>query len=334
MEIWVIILRTNIIKYSLLSLALLISGCSSVVSKYISSQQSFNFENISSDESLAIQGYVKSKYCSKINSICISYLEAKPFINKSTLRYDVAIDVSKKTENVTLEITKNDVSTDFRGTIVLLHGFKASKEFMTNSALYFRFIGFNVIIPDLLGHGDSDGEVSFGVKDSQIIHELLKSKLNIEYPLYLLGNSMGAVTASYLASNNDISGLILLAPMIKFDEAAVNYALSYSPIISTFFPKETIRQGAIEALNKANVSVEQTNIKPIISGLNVPVIIFASTNDQVAPFSYFDSFSNIKVSVIKVNDRSHPSMSIIGTQEHLYIQEWLKSKANKPIKQD
>ncbi|MBL4774174.1 MAG: alpha/beta fold hydrolase [Alcanivoracaceae bacterium] len=204
---------------------------------------------------------------------------------------------------------------------------------MTNSALYFRFIGFNVIIPDLLGHGDSDGEISFGVNDSQIINELLQNKSDIEYPLYLLGNSMGAVTASYLASNNDISGLILLAPMTKFDEAAVNYALSYSPIISTFFSEEVIRRGAIEALNEANISVEQTNIKPIVSALNVPVIIFASTNDKVAPFSYFDSLSSLKISVIKVNDRSHPSMSIIGTQEHLYIQEWLKSKANKAIKQ-
>ncbi|MEE4245628.1 MAG: hypothetical protein V2I33_09465, partial [Kangiellaceae bacterium] len=72
-------------------------------------------------------------------------------------------------------------------------------------------------------------------------------------------------------------------------------------------------------------------IKPIVAAINIPVLIFASTSDQVAPFSYFDSLSSPKISVIKVNDRSHPSMSIIGTQEHLYIQQWLKSKANKKI---
>jgi len=332
MGIQVIISRIYIIKYSLLTLILLISGCSHVVSRYISSQQSLNFENISSNENLLLQGYVKSNYCSEKNLICIGYLEAQAFTNKSTLRYDVAIEAGAKTENVILEIAKNDLSTTFHGTVVLLHGFKASKEFMTNSALYFRFIGFNVIIPDLLGHGDSDGEISFGVNDSQIINKLLESKSDIEYPLYLLGNSMGAVTASYLASNNDVSGLILLAPMTKFDEAAVNYALSYSPIISTLFTEEVIRQGAIEALNEANISVEQTNIKPIVSALNIPVIIFTSTNDQVAPFSYFDSLSSNKISVIKVNNRSHAGMSIIGTQEHLHIQEWLKSNAKKPIK--
>ena len=332
MEIPVIISPINIAKYLLLVLMLLISGCSGVVSRYISNQQSFNFENINSNENLLLQGYVKSNYCSEINSICISYLEAQAFTNKSTLRYDVAIEANKKIENVTLEITKSDLSTIFHGTVVLLHGFKASKEFMANSALYFRFIGFNVIIPDLLGHGDSEGEISFGVNDSQIINELLKSKSDIEYPLYLLGNSMGAVTASYLASNNDVAGLILLAPMTKFDEAAVNYALSYSPIISTLFSDEVIREGAIEALNEANVSVEQTNIKPIVSALNIPVIIFASTNDRVAPFSYFDSLSSNKISVIKVNDRSHSSMSIIATQDHLTIQEWLKSKTKKRIK--
>ncbi len=321
--------RIYILKYLLLTLTLLISGCSNVVSKYISNQQNFRFESISSNENLLRQGYVKSKYCSTINSICIGYLEAQPFTNKNSLRYDVAIEASKKTENITLEITKNELSKTFHGTVVLLHGFKASKEFMTNSALYFRFIGFNVIIPDLLGHGDSDGEISFGVNDSKIINELLKRKSNIEYPLYLLGSSMGAVTASYLASNNDIAGLILLAPMTIFDEATVNYASSYSPIISTLFSEEVIRQGAIVALNKANVSVEETNIKPILAAINSPVLILASTRDKVAPFSYFDSLSSPKISVIKVEDRSHPSMSIIGTQEHLYIQEWLKSKASK-----
>ena len=325
----------NFFKYSILVLTMCISGCSSLISNYISSQQSYGYENIASDKALFQQGYVKSEYCSEKHSNCISYLKAKPLNDKRFLRYDVAIDVNKKTENIHLELTKKELPNIFKGTIVLVHGFRASKEFMANSALYFRFLGFNVIAPDLLGHGDSSGKISFGVKSAQIINELLKNNADIEYPLYVLGNSMGAVAASYLAKENDnISGVILQAPMTIFDKATVNYALSYSPIISMLFSEKTIRQSAIKALDNANVSVEQTDIKPMLSGVNTPVMILASTNDPVAPFAYFKSLSNNNVSVFKIDNRSHPGMNIIGNKEHFYIQEWLISKANKSLKQD
>jgi len=290
---------------------LCISGCSSLISNYISSQQSYGYENIASDEALFQQGYVKLEYCSEKYSNCISYLKAKPLNDKRLLRYDVAIDVNQKTENIHLGLSKEGLPNTFKGTIVLVHGFRASKEFMANSALYFRFLGFNVIAPDLLGHGDSSGKISFGVKSAQIINELLKNKADIEYPLYVLGNSMGAVAASYLAKENDnISGIILQAPMTLFDRATVNYALSYSPMVSMLFSEQTIRQSAIKALDKANVSVEQTDIKEILSGVNIPVMILASDNDLVAPFAYFKHLSNNKISVFKVNSYLHDNSFI------------------------
>ena len=320
----------NLFKYSIILLTLFISGCSSLISNYISNQQSYGYENIVNDEALSKQGYVKSEYCSEEYSDCISYLEAKPLKDKLFLHYDVAIDVNKKTENIHLELTRAEIPNTFKGTVVLIHGFKASKEFMGNSALYFRFLGFNVIIPDLLGHGDSSGKISFGEKDAQIINELLKNNNDLKYPLYVLGNSMGAVAATYLAKNNEnISGVILQAPMTIFDRATVNYALSYSPIISMLFSENTIREGAIKALNNANISVEQTDIKPILSILNAPVMIIASTEDPVSPFAYFESLSNNKISVFKIENRSHPTMNVIGNEDHLYIQEWLISKANR-----
>ncbi len=325
----------SILKYLTLVLILCISGCSSLISNYISSQQNYGYENIASEVTLSQQGYVKSKYCSDKYSGCISYLIADPINEKRLLRYAVAIDINQKTENTHLELSREEIPIKFNGTVVLIHGFKASKEFMANSALYFRFLGFNVIIPDLLGHGDSSGEISFGVKDSKILNELLEKSANIEYPLYILGNSMGAVAASYLTKENDnISGVILQAPMLKFDDATVNYALEYSPIISMLFTEKTIRQGAIKALDNADILIKQTDIKPILLSLDVPIMILASNSDQVAPFYYFKPLSSDKISVFEIYNRSHPGMNVIGNKEHLYIHEWLTSKANKQINQD
>ena len=316
-------------KHFVLVLTLFISGCSSVISNYISSQQSYGYESIANDEALSQQGYVKLEYCSQQYLHCISYLKAKPLNNKNLLRYEVAIDVNEKTDNIKLALTKEELANTFKGTIVLIHGFRASKEFMANSALYFRFLGFNVIMPDLLGHGDSSGEISFGVTSAQIINELVNNT-NIEFPLYVLGNSMGAVTAANLAKDNDkISGVILQAPMTLFDKATVNYVSSYSPIISMLFSDKTIRKSAIKALDNANISVEQTDIKPVLSQLNMPVMILASNSDTVAPFSYFEPLSSNTISVFKVEERSHPGMNVIANSDHLYIQEWLLSNGNK-----
>ncbi|MCP4077517.1 MAG: alpha/beta hydrolase [Gammaproteobacteria bacterium] len=318
-----------------MTLILFASGCSNLVTKYISSQQSYGYENIASDAELSKQGYIKSEYCSKTYKNCISYLIAKPLNDKHLLRYDVAIDVNQKTEKTYLKLTRAEVQNDFNGTIVVIHGFKASKEFMANTAAYFRFLGFNVIVPDLPGHGDSSGEISFGIKDAKIINELLNSSVDLAYPLYVLGNSMGAVAATYLAKENDyVSGIILQAPMTIFDNATVNYSLNHSSIITRLFSEKAIRQGAIKALDKADVFVEQTDIKPILSSLDTPVMILASTSDQVAPFDYFKSLSTENVSVFKIDNRSHPGMNIIGNKENLHIQEWLISKANKQINQD
>jgi len=304
-----------------------LSGCSTVVSEYISSQESFGYEHIASNEELVKQGFTKSNYCSNQNQACMSYLSAEPFIDKQKLNYNVSIKASGNNEVLQLKLERKNVKL-YLGEVVLIHGFRASKEFMVNSALYFRFLGFKVLIPDLLGHGESNSKISFGVKDSQILDELLSQRSNIRYPLFFVGNSMGAVSAAHLAAiRSDVSGLILLAPMMMFDEAAVNYINSYSPLISVFISDQVIRDGAIKALNNADVSLDQTDIKPIISSLKIPTLILVSSSDPVAPFSYFKFPQGRNITVVDVGNRSHPGMAVISNNDNEHIQKWLNSNA-------
>ena len=268
---------------------LCLTGCSTLIATYISGQQSFSYEHIAGRDELIRLGFQTSNYCLKENQTCMSYLTAEPLTDKLKLDYEVTIDTSTEEETIQLHLTRKNTGL-YRGEVILIHGFRMTKEFMINSALYFRFLGFTVLIPDLLGHGESGGEIGFGVNDSQILDNLIGHLSgNTEYSILVVSNSMGAVAAAHLAKRNKrVSGLILQAPMTRFDSASVNYINSYSPFMASFVSDEIIRESAVDALNNADVLLSQTDIKPILTSLKIPTLILTSVDDTVAPYAYYE----------------------------------------------
>ncbi|HEY0686165.1 MAG TPA: alpha/beta fold hydrolase [Steroidobacter sp.] len=302
------------------------SGCSVLVSQYISSRQSFDVSDVANEQQLREQGFSKERFCSSRDHVCLTYLSAGPLALSQRLTYDVEISAGARTERVQLELSRQTVTAPLHGTVLLLHGFRASKEFMVNTALYFRFMGFDVLMPDLLGHGESDAPLGFGIKDSGPLNELLDSRVEIQYPLYVLGNSMGAVAATHLAAaRKDIHGLILQAPMPVFDQAVMSYIENDSPLLAKSLTERAIKNGARTALAQAGVSLTQTDIKPLIAALPMGVLVLASPDDPVAPFGHFESLEHGNVAVRKIDGRSHPGMAVIGSSEGDIIYRWLVS---------
>lgn len=306
-----------------------LAGCSSAISGYISSQQSFGYEQIASRETLREQGFSQSVFCSMKTDSCISYLTAKPLSDKQKLSYRVEVQINGREELNQLEIQRENISHE-SGLVVLIHGFRASKEYMVNSALYFRFLGFDVLLPDLLGHGESSSGIRFGVEDSKVINELIDKLDHPGKNILIVGNSLGAVAATQLTElRSDIGGLVLQAPMTRFDQAAVNYIDAYSPFLSALLPRRSIEEGAVKALNDADVQLEQTDIIPMLIDSNVPTLILVSDLDPVAPPKSYRDISNEYITVVEVSGRSHPSMAVITQEDNEIIQSWLTSEANK-----
>ena len=317
-------MKWNFYKLSLAFLCIPLGGCSSMVAEYISESKSFSFDSMISYNEIVKYGFEKDSFCSKSHKACLSYLYGKP-LEKQRIRYTTDLISNVQESNVSLDIEKSSLPDIFHGTVVLLHGFRSSKEFMLNSALYFRFLGFEVLVPDLLGHGESEGRKEFGVGDSKIINELINNKYNSKQELYLLGNSMGAITAAYVSSmRDDINGLILQAPMLEFDQAVFNYVTSNHPYVSSLLSEDNIREGAKIALNRANISLDGTNIKQLINLSEVPVLIFASVSDSVAPYSDFSQLTSDHTSVVKMKNRNHPSMAVIGNDESAEFIKWFE----------
>lgn len=159
-------------KLVIIILCFSISACSSKIASYIEKSRSFPHDHIITSEQISQWDFSKSNYCQAQSNQCISYFHAAPLANKR-ISYSIEIESVKSVSAVNLELSRDNLKKDFSGTIILLHGFRASKEFMLTSALYFRFLGFDVVIPDLLGHGESDGTKGYGVVDSEIISNLI-----------------------------------------------------------------------------------------------------------------------------------------------------------------
>ncbi|MGI9278263.1 MAG: alpha/beta hydrolase [Endozoicomonas sp.] len=317
----------NIYKLALILICTLLAGCSTLVATYIGEAGSIPYSDLASGTELDLPEIEKKRFCSEHQSeLCISYLYGEPF-DGNKLRYKVELESGNRTSTVELNLEKNTLDRKYSGLVVLLHGYRVSKEYMLTSALYFRFLGFNVLVPDLAGHGESTGGKQYGVGDSKVINELISSVYKQDKPLYLLGNSMGAAAAVYTASlRSDVKGVIIQAPMLPLDQAAIRFFSVKYPSLTWMLPKEAVREGAILALEKANVTLDETRLEPVIESLEVPILVFASSSDEISPYSHFSHMDSNRVKVIEVKDRNHPSMMVIGDNESSQLLEWL----NKP----
>ncbi|NVK57088.1 MAG: alpha/beta fold hydrolase [Alteromonadaceae bacterium] len=177
---------------------------------------------------------------------------------------------------------------------------------------------------DLLGHGDNTFEKGFGVHDIPFIQQFIQTEIEGDVPLYIVGNSMGAVPAMAIAKANNVEGVILQAPMIRFDQAATAFVREQNAWYSSLLSKQTIHQGVLGALDAQKIAVEETDITLALPDFNKPVLIFASDIDTVSPHNLWKNYENAFLRVVKVAKRPHGLMTLVGQKEHVEIIRWFE----------
>ncbi|WP_138418440.1 alpha/beta hydrolase [Aquibacillus sediminis] len=90
--------------------------------------------------------------------------------------------------------------------VILAHGYRGQKEDMREYVKFYYDQGFDVLLPDARGHGESDGDyIGYGWhdrKDYQDWIEMLVNQKDSEH-IFLHGNSMGAALV-LMASGEDL----------------------------------------------------------------------------------------------------------------------------------
>ena len=132
---------------------------------------------------------------------------------------DFSVDtVLFKTENgTTINCWYSRSDSVAKGTVILFHGLGGNKSYILQEASEFRFLGYNIMLVDLRGHGNSGGNTTtLGFKESEevkLAYDYTKQKG--EKNIFLWGVSMGAVSIAKAFNDYSIrpAGVILEMPV-------------------------------------------------------------------------------------------------------------------------
>ena len=195
---------------------------------------------------------------------------------------------------------------------VIVHGYTGQYQDMAELAhLFYDSYGFNVVMPNLRGHGSSEGHyIGMGYPDRLDILawiEELVSLYGSDIEIVLLGVSMGGATVSFLSGEE-------LPPQVKFiiSDCAFNSIkgiLAYQMKQMYPIPRFPLLYFASRVTKLlAGYSFEDKKISNFVKRSTVPMVFIHGGNDKFVPtkmvHSLYDACQTDKHLLI-VNDATH-----------------------------
>lgn len=187
--------------------------------------------------------------------------------------------------------------------VIIIHGFTGSKNDEISTARKFDEMGFNTLIIDQRGSGDSEGKyATYGLKESldliKWIDYLVKKYPDSQIVLY--GLSMGASTilsclGTKLPANVkcaiEDSGFSSLYEELKFF-METKYNLVFVDTILKLLEKKII--------SKLNFSYDDCNHKIALQNNETPLLIVHGTADTIVPFEMAKRIYNSTKGIKKI----------------------------------
>lgn len=177
---------------------------------------------------------------------------------------------------------------------IIVHGYGGSGKLMSAKAKYFYEMGYNVLIPDLRGHGKSEGEyIGMGWKDRldiiNWINFIIKANQNAEIVLH--GTSMGAATV-LMSSGEDLpSNVKAIIADCAYTSIwdAFNYELeTYLNLPSSYILNVT----NIVTQLKAGYSLREGSTLDAVKKSTVPILYIHGDSDKFVPYSMMNELYN------------------------------------------
>ena len=166
-------------------------------------------------------------------------------------------------------------------TAVLLHPLLTNKRWFLSVGERLAAEGWDVFLPDLRGHGDSGGRVTWGAKEKRdvkaIVDSLLDEKL-IRPSVYVMGASLGGcVGVQYAAIDPRCRGVLALAPPTGIR----GYVRCTWPLATGKFIEERVRAEAkAGGYDPADASAVEAARK-----LKCPLIVVHGRLDTTVPYA-------------------------------------------------
>ena len=204
------------------------------------------------------------------------------------------------------------------GTIIMIHGWGGNSEFMLPLAQPFYHAGFNILLIDARGHGNSDSYMFSSLPRFAEDIESAKSWLQSKYPslsnkLCLIGHSVGASAVLLAASRQtDLNAVISIAPFAHPELLMQRY------LQEKHLPNAVI-QLILKYIEKL-IGTSFDSIAPINTVCNVsaPVLIVHGKEDSTVPISdaylIIENCEQREIYFLELDDTKHDSVEKI--KEH------------------
>ena len=173
---------------------------------------------------------------------------------------------------------------------IVVHGYGGSGKLMSDKSKYFYDMGYNVLIPDLRGHGKSEGNyIGMGWKDRldiiSWINFIIKENPNAEIVLH--GTSMGAATVLMTSGENLPSNVKAIVADCAYTSAwdEFSYQLeTYLKVPSSYILNVT---NMVTKL-KAGYSLKEASALECVKKATVPILYIHGDKDKFVPYSMMD----------------------------------------------
>ena len=216
-----------------------------------------------------------------------------------------------------------------KGVVICLSGIEnpSVTAFYGHAAEFFK-ANVATIMPDLRGHGKSDGNriclAYEEARDVKAVTDYIKSNAKYkDIPVIVMGVSMGgAVAIRSIGENKDIDGLIALSAFSSLEDFLQASREAFLPMI----PAEQLA-GITRQVVKEKYGVDSSVSSPLyaLRGLNNrPVLMMHSRQDSQVPYSCFEKLS-AEASKYTID---LDTMTVEG-DEHFICKDFTKPSADK-----
>ncbi|MBK5269608.1 MAG: alpha/beta fold hydrolase, partial [Bacteroidia bacterium] len=127
--------------------------------------------------------------------------------------------VLKTASGSPIDVWYSETDSVAKGTIIFFHGITVSKSMMVHPANELRYLGYNVMLVDFRGHGNSGGnKTTIGIKESEEVKLAYDYAVNKgDKNIFLFGSSLGAVVVAKAIADYHlrVSGIILDMPFLS-----------------------------------------------------------------------------------------------------------------------
>jgi hypothetical protein len=175
--------------------------------------------------------------------------------------------------------------------VILLHGVSDNRLGMEGYGFWLLKHHYSILLPDARSHGLSGGLASYGVKESDDIHQWVNWIEDNDHPdcVYGLGESMGASQLlQALPKEPRFCAVVAESPFATFREVAyarLGRQFDTGPWLGSTIFRPTVDVGLLYFRLKYGFDMEQASPARAVQTTNIPVLLIHGTNDtNIPPF--------------------------------------------------